>query len=158
MNGEPTMSQDAPPTPPSRPTGNIGVPIGCILLLVCFFLPWITMGSVSALELSTDRETAVSAFAHLQFSSPLPMLLTRGLWVVPLLALLVLWTELTIPSGRLGRRAVRIAVFAVAGVAAFLFIRFGLDFGTQLAYGFWGSLMGDLFITVGELFNVLRDE
>ena len=142
---------------PSR-SGNVGVPAGCLLIVVCFFLPWVTYSGASALEVSADAGKAEAAFAGLGLREQRLLAYTRVLYLVPLLALSTLMLELTVPSGRVARRVVRLGILAGGITLCLFFIQVALHFGPRLSFGFWGSLTGALFISVGVVFDVIRNE
>ena len=138
--------------------GNTGVPIGCVVLLVCFFLPWVALGNVSAMTIALDAAKADTSILYVGFTTNDPQTAGRVLLMVPLLAISTLMLELSVPTGRGNRMAVRIATAAGGGTLVAFFTMVALAGGHRLAYGFWGSLSGALFITVGGLFNVFRGE
>ncbi len=45
----------------SSPRGNPGVPVGCALLGVCFFLPWVSVLGLSGMQVATDGDDAVGS-------------------------------------------------------------------------------------------------
>jgi hypothetical protein len=149
---------DRPAGPTPDPSaGNFAVPAGALLVAVGFFLPWVVPG-VTGLEMASNERLAYMTLASLRFQSDDPLGVTRPLYLVPVLALICLMLDLTVTPGSPGRAAVRFSILA-AGIALSLFFVFmGLAFGGMLAYGFWGSLTGSLFITVGAGFNVVRKE
>jgi hypothetical protein len=80
------------------------------------------------------------------------------LFLIPVLGISTLLLENMVPPGRLGRIAVRLSIFAGGAALCFFFIFSGIRLGPKLAYGFWGSLTGSLYISVGALLDVLRNE
>jgi len=138
--------------------GNIGVPTGCVVLLVCFFLPWVTLGNVSAMTIALDAAEAETSILYVGFSTKDPPTAGRVLLMVPLLAISTLMLEFSVPTGRGSRRVVRIATVVGGGTLVMFFAAVATVGGAKLTYGFWGSLSGALFITVGGLFNVFRGE
>jgi hypothetical protein len=152
------MSQDAAPSEPSRRSGNIGIPVGCILILVCFFLPWLSRTHTSGIQMAGSSAKADAAFGYLGTHSRTPILVTRVLYLVPLLALTALLLDLSVPPGHKSRFFARLGILAAGAALSMFFVHFGCTYGAQLTYGFWGSLMGALFITVGVIFDVARNE
>ena len=149
---------DSAPAHETRRAGNIGVPVGCLIILGCFFMPWLTLDGASAMELSTDRQKAEAAFGYLRLHHRMPIMVTRGLYMIPLLALSTLMLDFAIAPGHVARAAARFGILASGAVLAIFFIHTGVSFGPQMSYGFWGSLTGSLFVAVGVLFNVARNE
>ena len=152
------MTQDAASPEPSSRTGNIGVPVGCILIVACFFLPWLTRTHISGMEMASMSAKADAAFGYLAEHSRTPVLTARVLYLAPLLALVALLLDLSVPPGHKSRFFARLGILAAGASLGMFFIHFGVYFGAQLTYGFWGSLMGSLFITVGVIFDVARNE
>jgi len=142
----------------AAPRGNFGVPAGTVIIIVCFFLPWVAQGDASAMQLSGDSGKAELALTHLGIRCLKPLLLRRTLYLVPLLALSTLMLELSVPPGHAARAFTRFAILAGGAVLCAFFVFLGLRYGPKLTYGFWGSLMGSLFISVGVLFDVFRNE
>ncbi len=140
------------------PVGNLGVPAGTVIIVVCFFLPWIGFHDVSAMAISSDAGTADLALMHLRIPRTSVFARVRALYMIPIIALSTLMVELVIPPGHVGRRGARLGVDAAGATLTSFFVAFGLLFGAKLTYGFWGSLMGALFISVGGLFNEIRNE
>ena len=140
------------------PSGNLGVPVGTVLIVVCFFLPWVTLNDFTALEVSANHQKASMALGYLKMNPRNPLALRRALYLIPIVALSTLMLQFAIPPGRTGRAAARFGVLAVGAMLCTFFIYFAFHHGPKLACGFWGSLTGALFITVGALFNVFRGE
>lgn len=145
-------SSDSP-----RP-GNLGVPAGAAIIVVCFFLPWISLGHSSAMAISSDPQQASVALAYLRIPRTSGIARVRTLYLIPIVALSTLMLELVVPPGHVGRRFARLGVLAAGAALSIFFISFGLLLGSKLAYGFWGALTGALFLTVGGLFNEARSE
>lgn len=149
------------------PRGNLGVHAGAVVLIVCFLLPWVTLGEYSALDAAIHRQRALATLMNLGIITGLdhagkppvdPLDMTRVLWVVPLLALSTLVVELTIPPGHHARGTARVCILAGGGTLCAMLAALGLRYGSLLAYGFWWSLSGALLISVGGTFDVLRRE
>jgi hypothetical protein len=149
---------ETPHAPAHSRHGNPGVPVGCILLVACFFLPWVPVIGLSAVRIASDPEAAEAAFGALGLGHPSPIHVTRLLFFVPLLALSTWMLDASVPPGASGRLAAKIGVLMSGVVLAFFFAAMGFFFGPHLGAGFWGSLMGSLFILVGVIFNVARNE
>ncbi|HUV38279.1 MAG TPA: hypothetical protein VMY39_01635 [Planctomycetota bacterium] len=136
-------------------TDNIGIHVGTLLLIACFFLPW--TGGYTAVELSFSEAKARTGLMLLGISTTHALDYTRVLYMIPLLALATLMLEYTIPPGHAGRRLAHVSMLA-AGVTLSVFLTgLGVRYGADLAYGFWWSLSGALFVTVGGVFNVVRN-
>jgi hypothetical protein len=142
----------------SRSVGSFAVPAGAVLIIVCFFLPWIALDHSSAMDVSGDPRKAQSAFDYLNLYAARPLDYTRVLFLIPILGISTILLETMVPPGRLGRIAVRLGIFAGGAVLCLFFIFAGIRLGPKLAYGFWGSLTGALYILTGALVDVLRDE
>jgi len=142
----------------AAPPGNFGVPAGAVILIVCFFLPWVSQSGGSAMQLSGDPTKAASALTNLGIPYVKPLAVTRTLYLIPLLGLSTLMLELSVPPGHAARAFARFAILAGGAVLCAFFAFLGLEHGPKLTYGFWGSFMGSLFITVGVLFDVFRNE
>lgn len=149
---------ETPHAPASSRPGNPGIPVGCILLVACFFLPWVSVADLSAMRIAADADAADAAFGVLGLSHPSPGSVTRLLFFVPALALSTWMLDASVPLGRPGHLATKLGVGASALVLVLLFGGLGAAFGRQLAAGFWGSLMGSLFILVGVIFDVARND
>ena len=142
----------------SAARGSFAVPAGAVLLIVCFFLPWIALDSSSAMEVSGDPAKAESAFLYLRLHADQPLSYTRLLYLIPILSLSVLLLDSTVTPGSFGRAAVRLGIFAAGATLCLFFVFCGLRMGPKLAYGFWGSLTGALYISVGAMLDVFRNE
>ncbi|KPL01397.1 MAG: hypothetical protein AMK75_05160 [Planctomycetes bacterium SM23_65] len=138
--------------------GNVGVQAGAVIVVVCFFLPWVGFHPVSAMTISSDPDKADLALLYLGIRPTSPLRRVGALYLIPMIALSTLMIELVIPPGHVGRRSARLGVHVAAAALTSFFVAFGYLFGTQLTYGFWGSLTGSLFISVGGLFNEIRNE
>lgn len=153
------MSEKAPDPRDAPAYGNVGVPVGCLIVIVCFFLPWTAPKGASAMEISGDPFKALTALSHvLEVHTEKPLAYTRVLYLVPILALSTLMLEITVPPGHGGRILARLAVLAAGATLCLFFVSLGILHASKLAGGFWGSLTGALFIFVGVLFNVFRGE
>jgi hypothetical protein len=152
------MSETLTGSKDSTPRRNFAVPVGAVIVIVCFFLPWITLDHSSAMEVSGDPLKAESAFVYLRLYADHPLSYTRLLYLIPTLALSTLLLDSTVPPGHVGRVAARLGAFAGGATLCFFFIFCGLRMGPKLTYGFWGSLSGALYISVGALFDVFRNE
>ena len=141
-----------------RRGGNFGVCAGAVIIVACFFLPWVQLNRVSAMEISSDRQKAALALAYLHIPRTSVLGRVQALFMIPIIALSTVMLELVIPPGHVGRRSARLGVHAAAATLTGFFVAFGYLFGNQLTYGFWGSLTGALFISVGGLFNEIRNE
>lgn len=151
------MAEKATGTTPSESSGNFGVPVGAVIVFVCFFLPWTVSGRSSAMEIAVNLHgKTASTLANL--SLYIPGSWARLLWLIPIVALAALALEVVAPAGRPGRMVARLVAFAGGAVLCNFFVSFGIAYGARLAYGFWGSLTGALFLTVGAMFNVYRGE
>jgi hypothetical protein len=142
----------------STPGGSFAVPVGAVLLIVCFFLPWTALDHSSAMEVSGDPLKAESAFDYLGLYAARPFNYTRLLFLIPILGISALLVETTVGPGHPGRMAVRLSVFAGGAALCLFFVFCGVHMGAKLVYGFWGSLTGALYLCVGALFDVLRNE
>ena len=143
----------------TRVQGNIGVPIGTVVLVVCFFLPWVRPSNISAAVMVVDATRAnATALYAMGVTANHPQAVSRVLLMIPLLAVSTLLLELSAPAGHSARVIARISILAGGGTLCVFFVAVGLQAGPKLLYGFWGSLSGALFITVGGLFNVFRGE
>ncbi|HUW56366.1 MAG TPA: hypothetical protein VMZ92_06995 [Planctomycetota bacterium] len=138
--------------------GNFGVRAGAVIVAACFFLPWVRVDYSSAMEISGDPEKAAVALTYLRIPRASVLGRVEALFMIPMIALSTLMVELVVPPGHVGRRLARIGVHAGAATLTSFFVAFGYLFGTRLAYGFWGSLTGALFISVGGLLNEIRNE
>lgn len=161
------MSEDTPRKSSDSYAGNVAVTAGGILIMVCFALPWVRRGHLSALAMATQPEKAISALASLDLmpddpeafaNDPAPRIFLRPLYMIPVLALLCMMLEWTVPPGSSGRAVARVSLLIAGAALSTFFVFFGLRFGSHLAYGFWGAMNGALFITVGAAFSVLRRE
>jgi len=152
------MSETLTGSPGTTPRRNFAVPAGAVILLVCFFLPWISLDNASGMEVSGDPLKAESTFAYLRLYADHPLTYTRLLYLVPILALATLLLDSTVGPGHMGRVAVRLGTFAAGSTLCLFFVFWGLRMGPKLTYGFWGSLTGALYISVGALFDVFRAE
>jgi len=142
----------------SKAKGSFAVPVGAVLLFVCFFLPWVDREGFSGLEVSGDAVKAESTFQYLHLRVPHPLSYTRLLFLIPVLALATLLVGITVGPGHPGRLAVRLSVFAWGAMLSVFFLFCGVRLGGELSYGFWGSLTGALYVCVGALLNVFRNE
>ena len=138
--------------------GNLGVPAGALIVVVCFFLPWVGFHPVSAMAISSDPGKADLALMYLGIPKTSVLARVGALYMIPIIALSTLMVELVIPPGHVGRGAARLGVHAAGATLTSFFVAFGFLFGAKLAYGFWGALTGSLFISVGGLFNEIRNE
>ena len=153
------MSELTPERKEAAPRGNLGVHAGAVVLIACFFLPWVTLGGYSGLELTTDETKAgTTLMVLLDRYLEKPLIVTRVLWVAPVLALSTLVIDLTIRPGHHARGTARVCILVGGGTLCVLFATLGLRFGSLLAYGFWWSLSGALLISVGGTFDVFRGE
>ncbi len=138
--------------------GNPGVPVGCILVLAGFVLPWLAFGNLSGLEIGADPEKAATAAAVVRSVHRFPPGAMRMLYFVPLLALSTLLLDVSVPVGNRERTFARLGVLVAGGTLTLFFLYVGIRFLPYLASGFWGSCMGSLFILVGGIFNAARRE
>ena len=141
-----------------QPAGNLGVHLGTLLVLIAFCLPWVAFGNLSALKIALFREDAEVAALALNLSPEHVTIVTRMLFMVPLLAIATLVVELSVPPRSPQRMAARLSVLCAGGALTTMFASVGIRMGSMLTYGFWAAMMGAMFITVGALFNVFRDE
>ena len=137
--------------------GNLGVPAGAVIVVVCFFLPWSSLDNSSAMAIAGYPQKAALARLHLDIPPTSAFARARVLYMIPIIALSTLMLELVMPPGHVGRRAARLGVHAAGVTLTSFFVACGVLFGSGLAYGFWGSLTGALFISVGGLFNEIRN-
>jgi len=138
--------------------GNLGVHLGTTLLIACFFLPWTRLGGYTAVEMAFSADKARVALLALALRPKDPLAYTRVLYMIPLLALATLMLEFTIPPGHVGRGLARISILAAGGTLCVFLSTVGVRYGSGLSYGFWWSLSGAYFVTVGGVFNVCRGE
>ena len=143
---------------PSPRLGNLGVPVGCVLLLAGFFLPWLSFGALSGMEIAADREKAAMAIAVARPAHVSSAMGLRLLLFVPILALVTLMIEMTVPPGHPERLLARLGVLLAGGTLTLFFLYVGIVYAPYLAAGFWGSCMGAMFILVGGVFDAARRE
>ncbi len=139
--------------------GNVGVPVGGILILVSFlFIPFVSIGGLTAIKIALNHDAAEAAFAVLGVSGPMADKAVRMLMLLPALALTVLMIELAVPPGHGSRPYANVAVAIAGALLSLVLGSVGLCFGAHFGPGFWGTLTGSLFILVGGIFNVARGE
>ena len=138
--------------------GNLAVTAGGLLILICFTLPWIRDGDLSAVAVAANEDVAQLALESLDLEGDHPRLFLRPLYMIPVLAVLCMALEWTVPPGAAGRVVARVSLLITGTALSTFFVFFGLRFGARLDYGFWGAMHGALFITVGGVFNAFRRE
>ena len=139
--------------------GNFGVTAGAIIVLVCCFLPWVALGEFSALSIGlADVDTAWIVMDSLGLYFDPPHVVAKGVFFVPLMALFVLYMDLSARPGTEGRMTANVGMSAASGGLTIFMVFLGVTFGEDLSYGFWGALTGSLFMSVGVGFNVIRGE
>ena len=150
-----------------RVRSNAAIPVGGVLILVSFFLPWISLGSgsPSGFDLAFKDEAAKGLLVHfgVDFEAPAlkaPTRVTRPLVLLPLMALGVLLLDVTAGSRFIRRPTRRISRLVVLATGVFFSIVFGYlgcGFPTlRLGPAFWTTFSGGLLIAVGSVFDVLR--
>ena len=144
---------------------NAAVPVGGMLIIVSFFLPWISLASTSpsGFELAFADEAARGLLVHfgVDFREPAlkePTRITRPLVLLPLMALGVLVLDLTAGSrfvSRPPRRISRLVVLATGVFFSIVFGYLGCNFpDLRLGPAFWTTFSGGLLIAVGSVFDV----
>ncbi len=146
------------PASDSGVRGNVGVPIGSILILIGFFLPWLAFGGLSAAQIAANPDRMAAALGVLSRDVPAPGAVARALLVIPILALSTLMIDVATPPGHPARLAARLGVLLAGALLTAFFLLAGVLYGRHLTSGFWGSCMGALFILVGGIFNAARSE
>ena len=154
--------------------GNIAVPIGALLIIASFFLPWLEFESStpSGFDIAFRTASARKFLDHFGVPTPEPTKITRRLVLVPLMAagvlLLNLTTGASVQSGQtpsthsakthvVTRTFARILIFAT-GVFLTVVLGYVGSMFTQLkpAPAFWTTFSGGLLIAVGSFFDILR--
>ncbi len=170
---EPTVHSDTrevPPAVPTRKEGNPAVPLGAILILVSFFLPWVFLEGTgcSGFELAFKKDPATALLLRFGVWTPAssedgrpprvsPNTVTRPLVLVPLLALGVIMLEVSSGRALLMRLISRGLTFTTGTMLAVGFAWFGTSvMVVHPAPAFWMVVMGGLLVALGSVTNVLR--
>ena len=148
------------PDMPVRQAGNIAVPIGALLIVASFFLPWLNFpgaSSPSGFDIAFRTPSARVLLNHFGVDPKRPTGLTRRLVIVPLMAGGVLLLNVTAGSHVVTRVFSRMLTFATGVFLSIVLGYVGLKV-PQLhpAPAFWTTFSGGLLIAVGSFFDVLR--
>lgn len=152
-------SPDSNPDTPPAPLPSVAVPVGGLLIVVSFFLPWVYLdhAGVSGFQLAFQEEPARVLLELLGLSIPNPIRGTRVLSLVPLLAVGVLLLDLTAGTHRMTRLISRGLIF----ITGLLIIAvFGYVGGSVVVLSpgpaLWSTFSGGLLIVLGSAFDVVR--
>ena len=143
----------------SGPSANIAVPIGALLIIASFFLPWLDLeaSSPSGFDIAFRVPSARVLLNQFGMDPKKATGLTRRLVIVPLMAVGVLLLNATAGSHVLTRVFSRMLTFATGVFLSIVLGYVGLKV-PQLhpAPAFWMTFSGGLLIAVGSFFDVLR--
>ena len=157
--GESGRSTSSAQAGPSGPSANIAVPIGALLIIASFFLPWLDFeaSSPSGFDIAFRSPSARVLLNHFGVNPAKPTGLTRRLVSAPLMAVGVLLLHVTAGSHVVTRVFSRMLTFAT-GVFLTIVLGYVGSMFTQLtpAPAFWTTFSGGLLIAVGSFFDVLR--
>ena len=137
---------------------------GALLVLLCFFLPWVRM--------SCGVEITASGL-DLAANSPDPDAPSWLLFLVPIMAIAVLWTIYTVlDKGSVKDRAVAIRelIFGAVGflptISVYISLQnarndpanLGLGYLFELMYDYWGTVLGWIGVIVGAWLDLKEEQ
>ena len=138
---------------------NLAVPVGALLIIISFFLPWVYLGhaGVSGFQLALEAGPATALLERFEVYTDAPNHLTRPLLAIPLMGLAVIMLDLT-AGKRVATRIVSRTLIFVTGL--FITGAFGYVGCTVVvvhpAPALWTTFSGGLLIALGSVFDVAR--
>lgn len=117
---------------------NLAVPIGCLLVITAFFLPWLRVDTVGVSGLGLLRQ---------RFFQPAAAVV---------LAFLVLATGRAVPRQIVMRLSSRLTIVVAGAIMAGTFGFYSVTLGQLAGPGLWLSFAGGLLIVVGTVFDLIR--
>jgi hypothetical protein len=147
---------------------NAAVPVGALLIIAAFFLPWFHLGSAapSGFDIAFRDESARRLMNHFGLETDQPTRITRRFVLVPLMAagvLLINVTSQARPSSGSGAAVLVTRTFARVlslGTGLFLAVLVGYV-GVRFVHlrpagAFWMTFSGGGLIAIGSVFDLLR--